>query len=166
MGEHSPQRRALTAAAAALSAAALALVVGWALAPAGGPLLSPGRAEASCARSLVYDGVYWLQQDATQPIELGDAVDGAAFAPCNDSGAAVDREDPVDAYRVPALGPDYLATSTGRSDLFRRTSDPYVTSFGAENALDVIALVLVLAGVVAAAGALIAWIVRRRRASG
>lgn len=161
MGERG--RGAVAAGAVVVTVAAAVLVLSSLLLAGTRTPLSPGRAEASCALSLVYEGVYWRQEIATQQIVLGDEVQGAAFAPCNDTIGANDREDPVEAYRVPALGSDYLAVGTESTDLFRRTSDPYVTSFGAENLLDVVALVLVLVAVLAAAGGLIAWFVRTRR---
>jgi hypothetical protein len=160
MGERG--RGAVAAAAVVVTVAAAVLVLTSLLTGTGTPL-SPGRAEASCARSLVYEGVYWFQQNATEPIELGDAVEGAALAPCNDTSGANDREDPVDAYRVPALGPDYLAISAESTDLFKRSTTPYVTTFSADNVLDVIALVLVLVVVLGAVAALIARLVRKRR---
>lgn len=164
MGERG--RGAVAAGAVVVTVAAAVLVLSSLLLAGTGTPLSPGRAEASCARALVYEGVYWFQQtaqDAAQPVELGDPVDGAALAPCNDTSGANDREDPVDTYRVPALGPDYLAISTESTDVFQRSTTPYVTTFDAGNALDVVALVLVLVLVLAATGALIAWFVRKRR---
>ncbi len=164
MGERG--RGAVAAVAVVVAVAAAVLVLSSLLLTGTRTPLSPGRAEASCARSLVYEGVYWFQEsaaDGAAPIELGDAVQGAALAPCNDTSGENDREDPVDAYRVPALGPDYLAISTESTDLFRRSTTPYVTTFSADNALDVMALVLVLVVVLGAVAALIAWLVRKRR---